>query len=94
MAKTAKLLGVTLLAVGLAVLIGFGAYVVRDERFSKATLLKERNPGNVLYESQYFVAATIHLFLIAGAVGGAFLAIHGVTFLFIGKVAAQQGRSV
>ena len=94
MAKTAKLLGVTLLAVGLAVLIAFTAFVVRDERFSKATLLKERNPGNLMYESQYFVAATIHFFLIAGAVGGAFLAIDGVTFLFIGNLADRQERSV
>ena len=94
MAKTAKLLGVTLLAVGLAVLVAFTVFVVRDERFSKATLLKERNPGNLMYESQYFVAATIHFFLIAGAVAGAFLAIDGAIFLFIGNLADRQERSV
>ena len=90
MARTAKTVGMILLAVGLAALIGFSAYVVRDEQFSKAALLKERNPGNVLYESQYFVAATIRVFLIAGAVGGALLALNGATLLLVGSVAARQ----
>lgn len=90
MARAAKAIGVTLLAIGLAVLIGFSVSVVRDDRYDKTALLKERNPGNMLYESQYFVAATIRVVLIAGAVSGVLLAIQGVTFLFISRVAARQ----
>jgi hypothetical protein len=90
MAKISKALGATLVAIGLATLIGFASFAVRDERYSKAVLLKERNPGNMLYESQYFVAATIRMFLVAGAVAGGLLAVNGVTLLLIGRVAARR----
>lgn len=90
MARISKALGATLVAIGLATLVGFSVFAARDERYSKAVLLKERNPGNMLYESQYFVAATVRMFLLAGAVAGGLLTVNGVTLLLIGSVAARQ----
>lgn len=90
MARIAKIAGGALVAVGLAVLVGFAVFVVGDERFQKAGMLKDRNPGNVLYESQYFAAATIHLFLISGAVAGGLLALNGATFFLLGRVMGRQ----
>jgi hypothetical protein len=89
MTKFCKALGVVLLAVGLSALVGFAVFAARDDRYGKAVLLKERNPGNVLYESQYFVAATIRMFLVAGAVAGGLLAINGITLVLLGGVAAR-----
>ena len=94
MARLTKLAGVALVAVGLALLVGFSVAVARDERFQKAGLYKERNPGNVLYESQYFAAATIHLFLISGAVGGGLVMLNGVTLVLLGTVMTRQAQGV
>lgn len=90
MARMAKIVGGALVAIGLAVLIGFAVFVVGDERYAKAGKLKDVNPGNVLYESQYFAAATIHLFLISGAAAGGLLALNGATFFLLGRVMARQ----
>jgi hypothetical protein len=92
MSGMAKAVGTTLLAVGLAVLVGFSVFVWRDERFQKATLLKERNPGNVMYEGQYFAAFTIHTFLVSGAICGVLLALNGTTLLLLGIVARRGER--
>jgi hypothetical protein len=89
----AKAVGTTLLAAGLAVLIGFTVFVWNDERFHKASMLKERNPGNVMYETQYFAAFTIHTFLVSGAVCGALLALNGTTLLLLGIVAGRQDQA-
>jgi hypothetical protein len=94
MSGITKAVGTTLLAVGLAALIGFAVFVWRDERFQKSTLLKERNPGNVMYESQYFAAFTIHTFLVSGAVCGALLALNGTTLLLLGIVAGRQEQTL
>ena len=46
----------------LAVLSGsqFVRLVIHDEEFQRAALLKERNAGNVLFESEYRVAEAGH----------------------------------
>jgi hypothetical protein len=90
MSGIAKAVGTALVAAGLAALIGFSVFVMRDERFEKAALFKERNPGNVMYESQYFAAFTIHTFLVSGAICGALLALNGTTLLLLGVVAGRQ----
>jgi hypothetical protein len=90
MAGVAKAAGTILLAVGLAALVGFSVFVWRDERFHKASMFKERNPGNVMFETQYFAAFTIHTFLVSGAICGALLALNGTTLLLLGIVAAHQ----
>lgn len=90
MSSVAKAVGTTLVAVGLAIVVGFSVAVWRDERFQKSTLLKERNPGNVMYEGQYFAAFTIHTFLVSGVICGVLLALNGTTLLLLGIVAARQ----
>jgi hypothetical protein len=94
MSGIAKAIGTTLLAAGLAALVGFSVFVWRDERFHKSALLKERNPGNVMYESQYFAAFTIHTFLVSGALCGALLALNGTTLLLLGVVAGRQEQTL
>src|SRR5215470_11746757 len=93
MARIAKIAGAALVAIGVALLLGFSIFVLRDERFQKAGLLKDRNPGNVLYESQYFAAATIHLFLLSGATAGGLLALNGATLFLVGRLMTQQEAS-
>ena len=90
MAKVSKTLGAALVAVAIALVIGFGYFAISNEEFRKATLLKERNPGHAAYEIQYFAAATIRFFLIGGAVAGVLLGLNGVTLLLLGRVAAQR----
>ncbi len=93
MSRFSKILGMVLLGAGLAAVVGFSTFALRDERFDKAALLRDRNPGNVMYEGQYFAAFTLHVFLIAGAVCGALLAINGTTLLLVGRLAARQVAS-
>jgi hypothetical protein len=93
MTTIAKTIGGALIAVAIALVIGFGYFAVSSEDFRKAALLKERNPGNALYEMQYFAAATIRLFLIGGAVAGVLLGLNGVTLLLLGRVAARTDAS-
>lgn len=90
MAKLSKGLGAALLAVAIALVIGFSYFAISNEDFRKAALLKERNPGHAAYEIQYFVAATIRVFFIGGAVAGVLLGLNGVTLLLLGRVAARQ----
>jgi len=93
MSGIAKAVGTTLLAAGLAILVGFSLAAWRDERFQKSTLRRERNPGNVMYEGQYFAAFTIHTFLVSGAICGALLALNGTTLLLLGFVAGRQEKA-
>jgi hypothetical protein len=87
--RVCKIVGAAIGVLGLVLLLTFGFFVVRDERFQKASMLKERNPGNVMYESQFFAAFTIHVFLIGGAVAGALLALNGITLFITGQTAAR-----
>jgi len=46
MLRRARTIGIVIAAIGVAVLIGFGSVAIRDTGdFSKAKLLRERNPG-------------------------------------------------
>jgi hypothetical protein len=92
MGRLLKGVGITLIAIGLATMTGFLSFVLRDQNFQHASLLKERNPGNVMYELQYFTAFTMHVFLIGGAVSGGFLALHGGTLLAVGAVVQRRNK--
>ena len=92
MARLSKTVGVVLFAIGLALMAGFAAFVLRDERFQKAAMYKERNPGNVMYEGQYFAAFTVHVFLIGGAVCGGLVALNGATLWLAGSAVARLER--
>ncbi len=94
MARMAKVAGTALVAIGLALLLGFSIFVLRDERFQKAALLKDRNAGNVFYEGEYFAALTLHVFLISGAAAGGLLALNGATLLLVGRLMTEQELAV
>jgi hypothetical protein len=88
--RHARMLGTVILAIGLAVLISFGYYATGSlGEFRKAQLVHQRNPGNAMYDLQYFVAASQLVFVIGGAVCGALLALNGVTWLVLGSVARR-----
>lgn len=90
MAKLSKGIGAALLAIAIGVIIMSSYFAISSEDYRKAALLKERNPGHAAYEIQYFVAATIRMFFIGGAVAGVLLGLNGVTLMLLGRVAAQQ----
>ena len=92
MSRVCKAIGTVLLAVGIIALVAFTSFVLGDEDFQRAQLVKERNPGNVMYESRYFVALTAHTFLIGGALCGGLVALNGLTLLLLGIVVQRQGQ--
>lgn len=84
------MIGTVILAIGLAVLISFSyyAYVNLDE-FRKAQMFHERNPGNAMYDAQYFVAASQFIFVGGGAIAGLLLALNGVTWIALGTAVCR-----
>ena len=93
MHRYARLIGIAVLAIGLAILMSFGYYASAGlGDFHKAQMFHERNPGNAMYDLQYFVAASQLLFLIGGAAGGALLALNGATWLALGSAVRALQR--
>lgn len=91
MLRRAGTIGMVIAAIGLAVLIGFGAVAIEDSgAFSRAKMLRERNPGNAMYDLQFFVATSQLAFLTSGAVAGGLLALNGLTLMLVGRLA--RGR--
>ncbi len=80
----AYLKSVAVLVVLLSVLSGsrFVSLVVHDEEFQRASLMKERNAGNILFESEYRVAQAGHVFLIYSAVSCFLIALIGGSLLW------------
>jgi hypothetical protein len=73
------------------VLVGFGAVAIEGSGdFSKAKLLRQRNPGNAMYDLQFFVATSQLAFLTSGAVAGGLLALNGLTLMLVGRLARER----
>jgi len=72
------------LVVVMAVLTGsrFVWLVIHDEEFQRAAFLKDRNAGNVFFESEYRVAKAGHVFLIYSAVSCFLVALIGGSLLW------------
>lgn len=91
MLRRAGLIGMLLAAVGVAVMLGFGSVAFQGSGdFSKAKLLRERNPGNAMYDLQFFVATSQIAFLTSGAVAGGLLALNGLTLILVGRLARER----
>ena len=75
---------VAVLVVVLAVLSGsqFARLLIHDEEFQRAALMRERNAGNILFESEYRVAEAGHIFLIYSAVSCFLIALIGGSLLW------------
>lgn len=86
MYRHARLIGIVLVAMGLAVLLSFGYFAIGSHaEFQKAQLFHTRNPGNAMYDLQFFVAASQLLFVVGGALVGALVAINGATWMALGS---------
>ena len=95
MYRHARMIGTIILAIGLAVLLSFGYYAVANlAEFHKAQMVHERNPGNAMYDLQYFVAASQLAFVIGGAVGGLLVALNGLTWIALGGTARRLETGV
>jgi len=75
---------VAVLVALLGVLTGsrFASLVMHDEQFQRAAVMRERNAGNVLFESEYRVAEAAHVFLIYSAIGSFLTALIGGSLLW------------
>jgi hypothetical protein len=76
------MIGVIIAGIGLAVVIGFTSVAVSGMGdFNKAKLVRERNPGNAMYDLQFFIATVQLAFVVSGAVGGVLLGLNGLTWI-------------
>jgi hypothetical protein len=92
MLRRARTIGTVIAAVGVAVLLGFGAVAIEGSAdFRKAQMVHQRNPGNAMYDLQYFVATAQLAFLVGGAVAGGLLALNGLTLVLVGRLAREPG---
>ena len=83
----ARMIGTVVLAIGLAVLVSFTYYAVSSfGEFKKAQMVHERNPGNAMYDLQFFVAASQLVFVVGGL-----LALNGLTWIAVGGLANRRG---
>ncbi|MEO8601603.1 MAG: hypothetical protein ABI629_03400 [bacterium] len=91
MLRRARIIGIVLAGAGLAIVLAFGGIALQHVSgdFGKARLLHERNPGNAMYDAQFFVAASELALLLGGATAGALLALNGVTLMLVGGVAER-----
>jgi hypothetical protein len=84
--RHARRIGIVISGIGFAVLLGFAGVAVKNlGEFHKAQMVHDRNPGNAMYDLQFFVAASELVFVIGGAVAGALLALNGVTWIALGS---------
>lgn len=65
-----------------------------DEAFTRAAMMRERNTGNILFESEYRVAEAGHVFLIYSAVSSFLIAMIGGSLLWgLGVLHAKVDRA-
>ena len=82
MAGYLKAVGAIVALLGILTGVRFVTLVRNDETFARAALMKERNAGNILFESEYRVAEAAHVFLIYSALSSFLIAIIGGSLLW------------
>lgn len=91
MLRRARTIGIFLAAIGVAVLLGFGTVALQSGGdFRKAQAVRQRNPGNAMYDLQFFVATSQLAFLVGGAAAGGLLALNGLTLMLVGHLAQER----
>ncbi len=94
MAAYLKSMGALIAFLGVLFGAAFIHRSIEDEAFHKAALARDRNPGNVLFESEYRMAEAKHVFLIYSAVGCFLVAAIGGSLLWgLGALHTKVGRS-
>jgi lysylphosphatidylglycerol synthetase-like protein (DUF2156 family) len=92
MARTCKVIGTALAAIGVAVAVAFVIVMTRDDAYRRAELAYTRNAGNAMYELEFRGAQVRRAFEGIGVVAGILLALNGVTLLALGVVATRRPR--
>ena len=91
MLRRARIIGMVIAALGVAILLGFGVVAVEGSAdFRKAQMVRQRNPGNAMYDLQFFVATSQLAFLVSGTVAGGLLALNGLTLILVGRLAQER----
>lgn len=93
MHRHARLIGIVIAGIGVAVMISFTVVALWSNlpEFRKALMLYERNRGNQMYQLQFFVATSQLLFVAGGAIVGALFAVNGATWIALASaVSAVQ----
>lgn len=90
MAAYLKMLGAIVMVLGILTGIYFLQTARGDEAYRRAELMRERNPGNVLFESEYRVARAQRIFLFYSAAGSFLTALVGGSLLW--GVGALHGK--
>lgn len=93
MHRYARMIGIVTTAVGLAILLSFSYYAYgRMGDLHKAQMYQQRNPGNAMYDAQFFVAASELVFVIGGAISGFLLTVNGLTWIALGSAVRSLER--
>lgn len=87
--SVAALLGLLGVLAGLR----FTSLAMHDEAFRRASLARQRNAGNILFESEFRVAQAGHLVLVYSAAGSFLTALVGGSLLWgVGALHAKLAR--
>jgi len=92
MARTCKVMGTALAAIGVAVAVAFVMMMAHDDTYRRAELAYSRNAGNAMYELEFRGAQVRRAFQGIGVVAGILLALNGATLLSLGVVATRTLR--
>jgi hypothetical protein len=91
-ASACKITGTVLCVLGVVLALVFVVGMVRDEEYHRAALVRDRNPGNVLFEAEYKGALVMRAFESVGVIVGILLVINGATLLGLGTLAQRVPR--
>ena len=92
MARACKFTGGVLAVLGIMLALGFVFSILHDENYARAALVRERNPGNVMYEAEFKGALVVRAFQAVGLIVGVLLVIHGTTLVGLGMLAERVAR--
>jgi hypothetical protein len=94
MAAYLKAVAVIVALAGTLTGLRFVTLVRNDDAFARAALMKERNAGNILFESEYRVAEAAHVFLIYSAASSFLIALIGGSLLWgLGALHSKADRA-
>jgi len=82
MAVYLKSLGALVAVLGILMGFGFMRRALGDEAYERAAKIRERNPGNVLFESEYRMAEARRVFLVYSAASCFLTAVIGGSLLW------------
>jgi len=93
MARYLKTMAVLTALFGIAIGFGFASLVRGDQEYALRRGARERNPGNILFETEFRVAEARHVFLVYSATAGFLVAMVGGSLLWgVGALHARLDR--